>query len=346
MQTLWPPRQPLIVSLKDESQTDKQLDSDEPNSTWEAPAAHARGVLSYAERLAERQSALQARAWQPDLLASSGGHVGTEDASLQQFDASVTAKSEYGTSDLQQRADTEAIAPSAAVVQGGSLATRTCAVAGATGFPGTVLSLSIDGNLLGLGRSTDPPGLPFPVNGAQPSMRYVGAGGHSIAVDADGTLWTWGRNDSAGGGGHGSPAMEASGQLGGSRRTVQSPLDAAPLTSDQTFVAADAGRYHSAAVTADGRVVTWGLNDFGQLGRSAHTAEGTPCTSGATCHSASLEAASSSDDSFGTEEVVAVASGRYHTVVATRSGAVYTSGLNFCGNGQVLTCVRIRALLA
>jgi alpha-tubulin suppressor-like RCC1 family protein len=67
------------------------------------------------------------------------------------------------------------------------------------------------------------------------------------------------------------------------------------------------GRYHSIAVTASGKVFTWGLNDWGQLGRTANTqqqqqqqqqdqggevhgggADGV-CTSGAGCHSGSPE---------------------------------------------------------
>ena len=51
------------------------------------------------------------------------------------------------------------------------------------------------------------------------------------------------------------------------------------------------GRYHSLAVTSVGEVYTWGLNDWGQLGRSAvgAKAEDDPseCFSGPTCHDGS-----------------------------------------------------------
>ena len=53
-------------------------------------------------------------------------------------------------------------------------------------------------------------------------------------------------------------------QLGG---TGNSSLDVA-------FAAVAAGRYHSAALSKDGRILTWGLNDYGQLGRGAATPEG------------------------------------------------------------------------
>ncbi len=48
------------------------------------------------------------------------------------------------------------------------------------------------------------------------------------------------------------------------------------------------GRYHSLAVTSSGEVYTWGLNDWGQLGRGAMGAKSeddpSECFSGPTCH--------------------------------------------------------------
>lgn len=37
----------------------------------------------------------------------------------------------------------------------------------------------------------------------------------------------------------------------------------------QLIVDVAAGRYHSVALAQTGRVYTWGLNDYGQLGRTA-----------------------------------------------------------------------------
>lgn len=48
------------------------------------------------------------------------------------------------------------------------------------------------------------------------------------------------------------------------------------------------GRYHSLAVTDEGEVYSWGLNDQGQLGRSGRTADtGASCTFGDFCHDGS-----------------------------------------------------------
>lgn len=55
-------------------------------------------------------------------------------------------------------------------------------------------------------------------------------------------------------------------------------------TAGAKAVAVCSGRYHSAAVTSEGLLVTWGLNDFGQLGRKGtETSTGSSCSSGAEC---------------------------------------------------------------
>jgi hypothetical protein len=210
-----------------------------------------------------------------------------------------------------------------------------CMSAGYAEKPGTLYSFAKDGNRLSIGRERGSPGRPHPVDGADEPMQFVSAGGHSIAIDMKGTLWTWGRNDSAGGGGYGSPAMQNTGQLGSSRRSDIQRSVAAPLAATEQMVAADAGRYHSASISTSGRVYTWGLNDYGQLGRDARDITGAPCTSGAECHSAQIMPAAGADGQFISEKAIAIAAGRYHTVVAMQSGLVYTAGLNFCGNSQV-----------
>ena len=129
-----------------------------------------------------------------------------------------------------------------------------------------------------------------------------------------------GHNDSKGGGGHGSPPLEASGQLGrgGSKKEAgpviievcgwggptcwPSPVAAPTLPTilpptqwsvfftpqGQFVVQVSVGRYHTIAVTVDGSVYTWGLNDWGQLGRAAVGASSaedpTECFSGGSCH--------------------------------------------------------------
>ena len=74
---------------------------------------------------------------------------------------------------------------------------------------------------------------------------------HSLGIDLNGTCWAWGSN--------------FCGQLGvrTSERSVNSPII---VTSNVKFKSVKAGFYTSFALTSDGLVYTWGLNDQGQLG--------------------------------------------------------------------------------
>ena len=51
---------------------------------------------------------------------------------------------------------------------------------------------------------------------ALPNLKVtsIGASRHSVVSTVEGLVWTMGHNDSKGGGGHGSPPLDASGQLG------------------------------------------------------------------------------------------------------------------------------------
>ena len=217
-----------------------------------------------------------------------------------------------------------------------------------------------------VGRPSDPrPVPPAPVEGipAGESVIWAAASGHTALVTDVGALYTAGRNDSAGGGGHGSPPVPDAGQLGRGGPTgafaqvAPDPAARAPAV----FVQASCGRYHTAAVTARGGVQTFGLNDRGQLGRAgvagAAASADCSCDSGGDCscakHAASAEAAEPGAPCHGgaacrhgiarevdltlagveNPHAVMVAAGRYATAAALRSGEVVTWGLNACGGG-------------
>ena len=215
-----------------------------------------------------------------------------------------------------------------------------------------------------LGRPSDPrPVPPAPIEGipANESVVWAAASGHTALVTDVGHLYTAGRNDSAGGGGHGSPPVPDAGQLGRGGDTAAFALVAPdPAAPDPVaFVQVSCGRYHTAAVTARGGVQTFGLNDRGQLGRAGVAGESTSgaclCDSGGDCacakHSASAEAAEPGAPCHGgaacrhgiAREVdltlagvddpraVMVAAGRYAVAAALASGEVVTWGLNACG---------------
>ena len=73
----------------------------------------------------------------------------------------------------------------------------------------------------------------------------------SIALRADGTVWSWGKNDK--------------GQLGlGNGITNQDRPVQIKNLSNITYITA--GQYHAGAIDKDGNVYMWGYNEFGQIG--------------------------------------------------------------------------------
>ena len=93
--------------------------------------------------------------------------------------------------------------------------------------------------------------IPWRVGGLS-SMRLAAAGdAHSLALDTQGRLWSWGLNNM--------------GQLGdGSQRNRFQPR---VIAQTGPYVALAAGAGHSLALDDQGRVWSWGDNNRGQLGR-------------------------------------------------------------------------------
>ncbi|GMH44758.1 hypothetical protein BSKO_12710 [Bryopsis sp. KO-2023] len=203
--------------------------------------------------------------------------------------------------------------------------------------PGVLLSMSIDGNGRVVGRAGDAGSL-LRVEGLQGNVIGMAGSGHSMASTSDGCIYTWGRNDSAGGGGGGSAPLQDSGQLGAPRENKPMDRPAKLLNTGpegRKMVSVAAGRYHSVAASNEGKVYTWGLNDFGQLGREGIDEQNVKCEKGAECRSAELL-----EIDWGeirpTPKIIQVRAGRYFTVALSSEGQVFTWGLNFCGEPGIL----------
>ncbi|KAM6984699.1 putative E3 ubiquitin-protein ligase HERC1 [Aplochiton taeniatus] len=82
-----------------------------------------------------------------------------------------------------------------------------------------------------------------------------GSDGHTLAVTAEGEVFSWGDGD-YGKLGHGNSATQKYPKI------IQGPL------LGKVVVCVSAGYRHSAAVTNDGELYTWGEGDFGRLGHS------------------------------------------------------------------------------
>ncbi|MES2934666.1 MAG: hypothetical protein V4805_14400 [Pseudomonadota bacterium] len=125
------------------------------------------------------------------------------------------------------------------------------------------------------------------------------AGGHTLALKADGTVWAWGWNDY--------------GQLGiGSNTNADIPTQVSQLQDISTITA---GFFHSLAANHDGALWAWGYNGHGQLGNNNTTS--------------STQALRLT----GLPAIESLAAGGGHSLALDRSGAVWAWGWN--NHGQL-----------
>ena len=88
---------------------------------------------------------------------------------------------------------------------------------------------------------------------------------HTVALDSDGKIYAWGAN--------------AYGQLGDNSTTrshVPVEVVASGVLSGKTITAIATGHYHTLALDSEGKVYTWGYNNYGQLGDNSTTNSSVP----------------------------------------------------------------------
>ena len=124
-------------------------------------------------------------------------------------------------------------------------------------------------------------------------------GSHAMALLDDGSVVTWGINDS--------------GQLGLGDLTPRATPTKVALAKPAVAIAA--GRLFSAAVLDDGRVFTWGANTIGQLGDDGRVAQSIP-----------VQVKDLTD-------VIELSAGSEHVLALKRDGSVWAWGAN--GSGQL-----------
>jgi alpha-tubulin suppressor-like RCC1 family protein len=122
---------------------------------------------------------------------------------------------------------------------------------------------------------------------------------HTAGIKTDGTLWTWGRNDS--------------GQLGdGTRTNRSSPGTTAGGGTNWSSVSG--GDNHTAAIKTDGTLWTWGFNNCGKLGDGTITNRSSPGTTAG-----------------GGTNWSNVSGGYSHTAAVKTDGTLWTWGCNLSG---------------
>ena len=149
--------------------------------------------------------------------------------------------------------------------------------------------------------------------------------GHTIALKADGTVWTWGEN--------------FNGQLG-NNSTIESHIpvqvngpDGIGYLSD--IVAVAAGYQYSLALRSDGTVWAWGNNSNGELGDNTSTKRSTP-----------VQVRGVKGGGYLTE-IIAIEAGKNHTVALKSDGTVLAWGNNAYGQlGDATTTTRYAPVYA
>jgi len=118
----------------------------------------------------------------------------------------------------------------------------------------------------------------------------------SVAITADGAVWSWGLN-------HGRGVV-----LGHGDEQTLFPKKVEGLAG-QHVVAVSAGDMHSLAITADGAVWSWGRGTFGQLG-----------------HGDEKDQPPKKIEALAGQRVVAVSAGHDHSLARTANGSVWSWG--------------------
>lgn len=137
----------------------------------------------------------------------------------------------------------------------------------------------------------------------------AGGNSFSLALSADGTVWSWGVNN-YGQLGDGSTVNRLTPALvkGESGKGILSDIDAIATRT-----------YYTIALKRDGTVWTWGRNDYGQLGDGTTVNKSNP-----------VQVKGPGGAGFLTE-ITAVAAGNNHTLALKKDGTVWAWGYNIDG---------------
>ena len=181
---------------------------------------------------------------------------------------------------------------------------------------------------LGLGESTGPETCdvyacsktPVQVPGLADVVAIAAGYDHSLALRSDGTVWAWGENEYAELGLGGSAGPESCTSNSCSMRPVQVP----GLTD---VVAIAASYYYSLALQADGTVLFWGYNSYGESGDGVGTEAGCECID----HPVPVP---------GLRGAIAISAGWYLSSALFADGTIKDWGYNYdgeVGNGTINT---------
>ena len=144
-------------------------------------------------------------------------------------------------------------------------------------------------------------------------VQTANGNGYSLALSADGTVYTWGRNEY--------------GQLGNGVTATNSPVPVAVKTAGtpmegKTIVQISAKVWYALALASDGTVYSWGSNSWGQLGNG---------TSGTANNASAPVAVKTAGTPMDGKTIVQVAAGATHSLALATDGTIYAWGKNEYG---------------
>ena len=144
-------------------------------------------------------------------------------------------------------------------------------------------------------------------------MQTVNGNGYSLALSADSTIYTWGRNEY--------------GQLGNGVTATNSPVPVAVKTAGtpmegKTITQLSAKVWYALALASDGTVYSWGFNSWGQLGNG---------TSGTANNASAPVAVKTAGTPMEGKTIVQVAAGATHSLALATDGTIYAWGKNEYG---------------
>ena len=127
-------------------------------------------------------------------------------------------------------------------------------------------------------------------------LAVSGGARHSLALTADGSVWSWGDGEN--------------GTLGHGDEQEQPLPKKVEALAGQRVLAVSAGGMHSLAITANGAVFAWGDGAYGRLGHGDEQEQLLP----------------KKIETFAGQRVVAVSAVSRHSLAITADGAVFTWG--------------------
>ena len=132
--------------------------------------------------------------------------------------------------------------------------------------------------------------------GGERAVSVTVGNNHSLALAADGAVWSWGYG--------------GLGRLGHGDEEQQLQPKKVEALAGQRVVAVSAGQYHSLALTADGAVWSWGFGNTGRLGHGDQQYQLLPKKVEALAH----------------QRVVAVSAADHHSLAIAADGSVWSWG--------------------